>query len=76
MNKREFTVIALGVASFAVGPFASVPGVILGRRLRDRGALAQLGYVLCCIVSLLFAAAFVLGALAGFTFPWWRGFLR
>ena len=76
MKNQEITVFALALASFAFGPFTSIPGVIIGRRLHDRGALGQFGYAVCWFFSVLFGLAIVLGFLAGLTFPLWRGLVR
>ena len=76
MKNQELAVFVLGIASFAFGPFTSIPGVIIGRRLADRGALGHLGYVLCWFFSLVYALAIILGFLAGLTFPLWKGYMK
>ena len=72
MKHLSLILFLLGIGSFAVGPFASVPGVIIGRRYQDRGMLGQFGYGLCWIFSVLFALAFVAGFIAAITFPLWH----
>ena len=76
MKTQEVTVFALALASFAFGPFTSIPGVIIGRRLPDRGALGQFGYVVCWCFSVLFGLAFAVGLIAGMTYPLWRESVR
>lgn len=72
----SLTLFLLGIGSFVAGPLASVPGVIFGWRLKNRGTMGQIGYEFCWIITGLFGAAVVLGFLVGVTFPLWRGYVR
>ena len=76
MKKYSLILFLLGIGSFIAGPFASVPGVILGWRLEDRGTLGQFGYGVCWIFTGLFAAVCVFGFLSGFTFYFWKAYVQ
>lgn len=72
MKHPTTTLFVLGLASLALGPFTSVPGIIIGRKLSDRGVLGQIGYVLCRTITILLGAAFVCGFVAALIFPVWH----
>lgn len=76
MKNQEVKVFALALASLTFGPFTSIPGVLIGRRLQNRGALGQFGYVACWFFTVIYGLAIVIGVLAGLTFPLWRGLVR
>ncbi len=70
-NKRAILFL-LGVASAPFGPLTGVPGIIIGRRMTERGALGEVGYCLCWIFSIFFGIAFLAGLIAVLTMPLWR----
>lgn len=72
MKPSATTLLVLGLASFPLGPFAAVPGIIIGRKMTERGALGDLGYFLCWAIAGLYGAAFVLGVIAAVTMPIWH----
>ena len=64
--------LLLGLASFCLGPLTGIPGIIIGRRMENRGFLGNVGYYSCWVITVLFVAAFVIGFFIGLSFPLWR----
>jgi len=72
MTQKTTTLFVLGLASFVIGPFASIPGIVIGRKLSDRGVLGQIGYVLCWMITVLLGVAFVGGFVAALISSVWN----
>lgn len=72
MTNNRAILFLLGVASTMLGPISGVPGIIIGRRMTERGALGGVGYFLCWLFSILFGIAFLAGFIAALTMPLWR----
>ena len=69
MTDNRALLFLLGVASTTLGPLTGVPGIIIGRRMTERGTLGGVGYFLCWLFSILFGVAFLAGFIAALTMP-------
>lgn len=72
MTNNRALLFLLGVASTALGPITGVPGIMIGRRMTERGTLGSVGYFLCWIFSILLGAAFFVGLVAALIAPLWK----
>jgi hypothetical protein len=59
--------LLLGLFSFVVGPFASIPGIIISKRYRPFSQVSRIGYFLCWVslVLLLTSIIFAVYRLTG-----------
>ena len=72
MTNNRTILFLLGIASTTLGPLTGVPGIIIGRRMADRGVFGEVGYFLCWLFSVLFGIAFIVGFIAALTIPLWK----
>ena len=72
MKSNPTMLLLLGLASFPFGPLAGIPGILIGRKMAERGARGDLGYFLCWAITSLYGAAFVIGFIAAVTMPIWH----
>ena len=72
MKANPTMLFLLGLLSLPLGPFAGIPGILMGRKMAERGALGDFGYFLCWTFTALFGAAFVIGFVAAVTMPIWH----
>ena len=72
MKNNRALLFLLGVASTTLGPITGVPGILIGRRMTERGTLGGVGYVLCWLFSILLGIAFFVGFIAALMVPLWR----
>ena len=72
MTKSPTTLFVLGVVSVTLGPLTGIPGIIMGKKIPDRGRLGDLGYFLCWLFSVLFIGAAIVGFILAVTMPLWR----
>ncbi len=70
--KNPIVLVLLGIFSMTLGPITGVPGIIIGRRMPERGTLGDLGYFLCWVFSILFGGVALIGFIAALTTPLWR----
>jgi hypothetical protein len=72
MTKSPVTLLILGFLSVSLGPITGVPGIIMGKRMLNRGTLGDLGYFLCWTFTVILGAAAIIGFIAAVTLPLWR----
>ena len=72
MKRSPTTLFLLGLASLPFGPLAGIPGILIGRKMAQRGVLGDLGYLLCWAFTVLFTAAALIGFIAAVTMPIWH----
>jgi hypothetical protein len=71
MKPNPTMLLLVGLACFPLGPLAGVPGILIGRKMAERGMRGDLGYFLCWAITALYGAAFVVGFIAAVTVPMW-----
>jgi hypothetical protein len=69
---NQTTLFVLGLGSFVCGPATGIPGIVIGRKMADRGALGDLGYFLCWMFTILYGIAILIGFVAAITVPLWH----
>jgi len=72
MTSERAILFLLGLASTTLGPITGVPGIIIGKRMPERGALGDVGYFLCWLFSIIFGLAFLAGFIAVVILRLWR----
>ena len=72
MAKIPTNLFILGLLSLTLGPLTGIPGIIMGKKIPDRGLLGDLGYFLCWLFSVLFIGAVIVGFILAVVMPLWR----